>query len=77
MIKAHRLTKRYGEKTAVEDLSLTVRPGIVTGFLSDRRTEGSPQPRAVLSRPRPRTRPAAQETRASGRKTEAPRPSVS
>ena len=27
------LTKRYGEVTAVEDLSLTVRPGAVTGFL--------------------------------------------
>jgi ABC-2 type transport system ATP-binding protein len=33
MIEAHRLTKRYGDKTAVEDLSFTVRPGIVTGFL--------------------------------------------
>ena len=27
------LTKRYGEKTAVDDLSFVVRPGIVTGFL--------------------------------------------
>jgi hypothetical protein len=27
MIKAHRLTKRYGDKTAVEDLCFTVRPG--------------------------------------------------
>jgi ABC-2 type transport system ATP-binding protein len=27
------LTKRYGDKTAVHDLSFTVRPGIVTGFL--------------------------------------------
>lgn len=33
MIEAHGLTKRYGEKTAVDDLSFTVRPGIVTGFL--------------------------------------------
>jgi ABC-2 type transport system ATP-binding protein len=33
MIEAHQLTKRYGDKTAVEDLSFTVRPGIVTGFL--------------------------------------------
>ncbi|MGW2866479.1 ATP-binding cassette domain-containing protein [Streptomyces sp. NPDC001205] len=33
MIEAHSLTKRYGERTAVEDLSFTVRPGIVTGFL--------------------------------------------
>ncbi len=27
------LTKRYGDKTAVDDLSFTVRPGMVTGFL--------------------------------------------
>jgi ABC-2 type transport system ATP-binding protein len=27
------LTKRYGDKTAVEDLGFTVRPGSVTGFL--------------------------------------------
>ncbi|MCW7940749.1 multidrug ABC transporter ATP-binding protein [Streptomyces hygroscopicus] len=33
MIEAHSLTKRYGERTAVEDLSFTVRPGSVTGFL--------------------------------------------
>ncbi len=33
MIEAHHLTKSYGEKTAVADLSFTVRPGIVTGFL--------------------------------------------
>lgn len=33
MIEAHQLTKCDGDTTAVEDLSLTVRPGIVTGFL--------------------------------------------
>ena len=33
MIEVHGLTKRYGEKTAVHDLTFTVRPGIVTGFL--------------------------------------------
>jgi ABC-2 type transport system ATP-binding protein len=33
MIEARGLTKRYGAKTAVADLSFTVRPGIVTGFL--------------------------------------------
>lgn len=31
MIEAHRLTDRYGDSTAVEDLSLAVRPDIVTG----------------------------------------------
>lgn len=33
MIDAEDLTKRYGEKIAVDDLSFTVRPGAVTGFL--------------------------------------------
>jgi ABC-2 type transport system ATP-binding protein len=33
MIEAVGLTKSYGPKTAVQDLSFSVRPGIVTGFL--------------------------------------------
>ncbi|WP_425247790.1 ATP-binding cassette domain-containing protein [Streptomyces sp. NEAU-NA10] len=33
MIEVNELTKRYGGKTAVDDLSFTVRPGRVTGFL--------------------------------------------
>ena len=33
MIEALHLTKRYGDKIAVDDLSFTVRPGVVTGFL--------------------------------------------
>ncbi|MCU1488779.1 MAG: transporter related protein [Acidimicrobiaceae bacterium] len=33
MIEARGLTKRYGDKVAVEQLSFTVRPGVVTGFL--------------------------------------------
>jgi ABC-2 type transport system ATP-binding protein len=33
VIEAKNLTKRYGDRTAVDDLSFTVRPGIVTGFL--------------------------------------------
>ena len=33
MIEATGLTKDYGDKRAVDDLSFTVRPGIVTGFL--------------------------------------------
>ena len=32
-MKPRGLTKHYGEKVAVEDLSFTVRPGVVTGFL--------------------------------------------
>jgi ABC-2 type transport system ATP-binding protein len=33
MIEAQALIKRYGDKTAVDELSFTVRPGQVTGFL--------------------------------------------
>ncbi|WP_406497574.1 ATP-binding cassette domain-containing protein [Streptomyces sp. NBC_01604] len=33
MIEAHELTKRYGDKTVVDHLSFTVKPGEVTGFL--------------------------------------------
>jgi ABC-2 type transport system ATP-binding protein len=33
MIELHGLTKRFGALTAVDDLSFTVRPGLVTGFL--------------------------------------------
>jgi ABC-2 type transport system ATP-binding protein len=33
MIKAEQLTKRYGEKTAVDHLDFVVQPGAVTGFL--------------------------------------------
>src|SRR3984957_18290196 len=33
MIEARGLTQRYGDKLAVDDLTFTVQPGIVTGFL--------------------------------------------
>jgi ABC-2 type transport system ATP-binding protein len=33
MIEAHNLVKRYGSTTAVNDLSFSIRPGMVTGFL--------------------------------------------
>jgi ABC-2 type transport system ATP-binding protein len=33
MIEARGLTKRYGEKLAVDSLTFTVHPGVVTGFL--------------------------------------------
>jgi ABC-2 type transport system ATP-binding protein len=33
MIEARGLTKRYGDKLAVDDLSFTVEPGRITGFL--------------------------------------------
>ncbi len=33
MIEIDQLTKRYGDTTAVDDVSFTVRPSVVTGFL--------------------------------------------
>ena len=33
MLEIHNVTKRYGRQTAVDDLSFTVKSGIVTGFL--------------------------------------------
>jgi len=33
VIEARGLTKRYGAKLAVDDLTFTVYPGVVTGFL--------------------------------------------
>jgi ABC-2 type transport system ATP-binding protein len=33
MIELQELSKRYGDKLAVDDISATVRPGVVTGFL--------------------------------------------
>jgi len=48
MIEAHQLTKRYGEKTAVEELSFSVRPGIVTGFLGPNGAGKSTTMRMIL-----------------------------
>jgi ABC-2 type transport system ATP-binding protein len=39
MIEATELTKRYGAKTAVDGLSFTVRPSVVTGFLGPNGTD--------------------------------------
>jgi ABC-2 type transport system ATP-binding protein len=48
MIDAHQLTKRYGEKTAVDRLDFTVRPGIVTGFLGPNGAGKSTTMRMIL-----------------------------
>ena len=48
MIEAHGLTKRYGEKTAVDDLSFIVRPGVVTGFLGPNGAGKSTTMRMIL-----------------------------
>ena len=42
MITVESLTKRYGDKLAVDDLCFEVRPGAVTGFLGPERSPGSP-----------------------------------
>jgi ABC-2 type transport system ATP-binding protein len=48
MIEARGLTKRYGAKTAVDNLSFQVRPGIVTGFLGPNGSGKSTTMRMVL-----------------------------
>ncbi|MFD3659641.1 ATP-binding cassette domain-containing protein [Streptomyces sp. NPDC058659] len=48
MIEVRELTKRYGSKTAVDSLTFTVRPGIVTGFLGPNGSGKSTTLRMVL-----------------------------
>jgi len=48
MIEAHGLTKYYGETRAVDDLSFTVQPGIVTGFLGPNGSGKSTTMRLIL-----------------------------
>jgi ABC-2 type transport system ATP-binding protein len=53
MIELQHLTKRYGAKTAVDDLTVTVRPGVVTGFLGPNGAGKSTTMRMVLGLDRP------------------------
>jgi ABC-2 type transport system ATP-binding protein len=48
MIDASNLTKRYGDKTAVDDLTFTVKPGVVTGFLGPNGSGKSTTMRLIL-----------------------------
>jgi ABC-2 type transport system ATP-binding protein len=48
VIEAHALTKDYGAKRAVDELSFTVRPGIVTGFLGPNGSGKSTTMRMIL-----------------------------
>ena len=48
MIEARGLTKDYGDKRAVDDLSFTVQPGIVTGFLGPNGAGKSTTMRLIL-----------------------------
>ena len=53
MIEARGLTKDYGDKRAVDDLSFVVRPGIVTGFLGPNGSGKSTTMRLILGLDRP------------------------
>jgi ABC-2 type transport system ATP-binding protein len=48
VIEAHGLTKRYGQITAVDQLSFEVRPGVVTGFLGPNGSGKSTTMRLIL-----------------------------
>jgi len=48
VIEAHNLAKDYGSKRAVDDLSFTVEPGIVTGFLGPNGSGKSTTMRLIL-----------------------------
>ena len=53
MIEVTELTKRYGDVTAVDSISFTVRPGIVTGFLGPNGAGKSTTMRAILGLDKP------------------------
>jgi ABC-2 type transport system ATP-binding protein len=53
MIEAAGLTKRYGDKTAVDGLTFTVEPGVVTGFLGPNGAGKSTTMRMILGLDRP------------------------
>jgi ABC-2 type transport system ATP-binding protein len=53
MIEAKNLTKRYGDKVAVHDLSFSVEPGRVTGFLGPNGAGKSTTMRLILGLDRP------------------------
>ncbi len=53
MIEAKGLTKRYGDKVAVDDVTFTVRPGAVTGFLGPNGAGKSTTMRMIVGLTRP------------------------
>ena len=53
MIEVQGLSKRYGDRVAVDDLSFTVKPGIVTGFLGPNGAGKSTTMRLILGLDRP------------------------
>lgn len=64
MIEAEGLTKRYGDKTAVDALSFRVRPGMVTGFLGPNGAGKSTTMRMILGL----DHPSAGSVRVNGRR---------
>ena len=53
MIEAVNLTKRYGHKTAVDNISFTVKPGTVTGFLGPNGAGKSTTMRMIMGLDKP------------------------
>ena len=53
MIEIDGLTKRYGDKTAVDGLSFVVEPGVVTGFLGPNGAGKSTTMRLIAGLDRP------------------------
>jgi ABC-2 type transport system ATP-binding protein len=53
MIEVNGVTKRYGDRVAVDDLSFTVQPGAVTGFLGPNGAGKSTTMRMILGLDRP------------------------
>jgi ABC-2 type transport system ATP-binding protein len=64
MIEARHLVKDYGDKRAVDDLSFTVHPGLVTGFLGPNGAGKSTTMRLILGL----DRPTSGEVTVSGRR---------
>ncbi len=53
MIEVHELTKRFGDTVAVDHISFTVQPGVVTGFLGPNGAGKSTTMRLILGLDRP------------------------
>jgi ABC-2 type transport system ATP-binding protein len=53
MIKARGLTKRYGDELAVDQLTFTVEPGRITGFLGPNGADETTTMRLILGLNRP------------------------
>ncbi len=64
MIQARELTKRYGDKVAVDGASFTIRPGVVTGFLGPNGSGKSTTMRMIVGL----DRPTAGEVTVNGRR---------